>query len=175
MDFKKFIVIPVYIAFLAAAFIVIDQVISPYMPIADNKGFGWVTFQAWAMYFLAGCTVKGGARTFLGYALGILSAVIIIKLVGVLGSTGFWAVPLAVLVMVIPMCSMERAHSLIDFVPAIFVSSAVYFAFTQIYPPNTTMTSIAITILVYCGIGMILGYVTIRLRAAYEKMVAKPV
>lgn len=175
MDFKKFIVIPVYIAFLAAAFIVIDQVISPYMPIADNKGFGWVTFQAWAMYFLAGCTVKGGARTFLGYALGILSAIVIIELAGVLGTTGFWAVPLAVLVMVIPMCSMERAHSLIDFVPAIFVSSAVYFAFTQIYPATTTRTSMAITILVYCAIGMILGYITIRLRAAYENMVAKAV
>ena len=175
MNFKKFIVIPVFIAFLAAAFIVLDQVISPYMPIADNKGFGWVTFQAWAMYFLAGCTVKGGVRTFFGYVLGILSAILIIKLAGVLGSTGFWAVPLAVLVMVIPMCSMERAHSYIDFVPAIFVSSAVYFAFTQIYPPTTTMTSIAITILVYCAIAMILGFVTIWLRAAYEKKVAKPI
>ena len=116
MDFKKFVVIPVFIAFLAAGFIVIDQLIKPYMPIADNKGFGWVTFQAWAMYFLAGCTVKGGARTFLGYFLGILSAILIIELAGVVGSTGFWAVPLAVLVMVIPMCSMEKAHSLIDFV-----------------------------------------------------------
>ena len=174
MDFKKFIVIPVYIAILAAAFIVLDQLISPYMPIADNKGFGWVTFQAWAMYFMAGCTVKGGARTFLGYVLGVLSAILIIALAGVLGSTGFWAVPLAVLVMVIPMCSMERAHSLIDFVPAIFVSSAVYFAFTQIYPATTTISSMAITILVYCGIGMILGYITISIRTAYEKMVAKP-
>ena len=174
MDFKKFIVIPVYIAILAAAFIVLDQLISPYMPIADNKGFGWVTFQAWAMYFMAGCTVKGGARTFLGYVLGVLSAILIIALAGVLGSTGFWAVPLAVLVMVIPMCSMERAHSLIDFVPAIFVSSAVYFAFTQIYPATTTISSMAITILVYCAIGMVLGYVTISIRTAYEKMVAKP-
>ena len=175
MDFKKFIVIPVYIAVLAAAFIVLDQKISPYMPIADNKGFGWITFQAWAMYFMAGCTVKGGARTFLGYALGVLSAILIIELAGFAGSTGFWAVPIAVLVMVIPMCSMERAHSLIDFVPAIFVSSAVYFAFTQIYPASTTRTSMAITILAYCAIGMILGYVTIRIRAAYEKMVAKAV
>jgi hypothetical protein len=174
MDFKKFIVIPVFIAFLAAAFIVLDQLISPLMPIANNKGFGWVTFQAWAMYFLAGCTVKGGARTFLGYALGILSAILIINLAGALSSTLFWAVPLAVLVMVIPMCSMERAHSLIDFVPAIFVSSAVYFAFTQIYPATTTATSIAITILTYCAIGMILGFITIWLRAAYENMVAKP-
>ncbi|HEY3389633.1 MAG TPA: DUF1097 domain-containing protein [Prolixibacteraceae bacterium] len=174
MDFKKFIVIPVYIAILAAGFIVLDQLIKPYMPIADNKGFGWVTFQAWAMYFMAGCTVKGGARTFLGYVLGVLSAILIIELAGVLSSTGFWMVPLAVLVMVIPMCSMERAHSLIDFVPAIFVSSAVYFAFTQIYPAATTRTSMAITILVYCAIGMILGYITIRIRAAYEKLVAKP-
>ena len=173
MDFKKFIVIPVYIAILAAGFIMLDQLISPYMPIADNKGFGWVTFQAWAMYFMAGCTVKGGARTFLGYVLGVLSAILIIKLAGVVGATGFWAVPLAVLVMVIPMCSMERAHSVIDFVPAIFVSSAVFFAFGQIYPA-TTMTSSAITILVYCAIGMILGFVTIYLRAAYEKIVAKP-
>ncbi len=174
MDFKKFIVIPVYIAVLAAGFIVLDQLISPYMPIAANKGFGWVTFQAWAMYFMAGCTVKGGARTFLGYVLGVLSAILIIELAGVLSSTGFWMVPLAVLVMVIPMCSMERAHSLIDFVPAIFVSSAVYFAFTQIYPATTTRTSMAVTILAYCGIGMILGYITISIRTAYEKMVAKP-
>jgi len=175
MDFKKFIVIPVFIAFLAAAFIVIDQLISPYMPIEANKGFGWVTFQAWAMYFMAGCTVKGGARTFLGYVLGVLSAILIIALAGLFSSTGFWMVPLAVLVMVIPMCSMERAHSLIDFVPAIFVSSAVYFAFTQIYPATTTRVSMAITILVYCAIGMILGYVTVSLRTAYEKKVTKPV
>lgn len=173
MDFKKFIIIPVFIAFLAAGFIVLDQMISPYMPIADNKGFGWVTFQAWAMYFLAGCTVKGGARTFLGYVLGVLSAILIIKLAGFAGSTGFWAVPLAVLVMVIPMCSMERAHSVIDFVPAIFVSSAVFFAFGQIYPA-TTMTASATTILIYCAIGMILGFITISIRTAYEKLVAKP-
>src|SRR5665647_1696287 len=174
MDFKKFIVIPIGIGFLACTFVALDQFISPYLPSAGNKGFGWVTFQAWAMYFMAGCTLKGGMRTFLGYVMGVLSAILIIELAGVLSSTGFWMVPLAVLVMVIPMCSMERAHSLIDFVPAIFVSSAVYFAFTQIYPATTTRTSMAITILVYCGIGMILGYVTIRIRAAYEKMVAKP-
>ena len=173
MDFKKFIVIPVFIAVLASAFIVLDQLISPMMPIDNNKGFGWVTFQAWAMYFLAGCTVKGGIRTFLGYVLGLLSAIIIINLAGALSSTGFWMVPIAVLIMVIPMCSMERANSYIDFVPAIFVSSAVLFAFKQIYP-NTTLTNSSITIPTYCAIGMNLGYITIYIRSAYEKMVAKP-
>ena len=93
MDFKKFIVIPVFIAVLAASFIVIDQLLNSFMPIVDRGGFGWVTFQAWAMYFLAGCTVKGGLRTFLGYIMGILAAISIIYLAGVLGSAGFWALP----------------------------------------------------------------------------------
>jgi len=172
MDFKKFIVIPVFIAVLAFTFILIDQLISPYMPIAGNKGFGWVTFQAWAMYFLAGCTLKGGLRTLFGYAMGILAAILIIKLAGIFGPSGFWAVPLAVLVVVVPMCSMERAHSLIDFVPALFVSSAVFFAFMN-YVPGATMTSSAITILTYCAIGMVYGIVTVNLRVAYEKKVIK--
>ena len=171
MDFKRFIVIPVFIAILAFTFILLDQLISPYMPIADNKGFGWVTFQAWAMYFLAGCTLRGGFRTLLGYAMGILDAIAIILLAGKFSSTGSWAVPLAVLVVVIPMCSMERAHSLIDFVPALFVSSAVFFAFMN-YIPGATMTSSAITIMTYCAIGMVYGYATVSLRALYEKKVA---
>ena len=172
MDFKKFIVIPILIGFLACTFVALDQWISPYLPIAGNKGFGWVTFQAWAMYFMAGCTLKGGMRTFLGYVMGIISAILIIKLAGVLGSTGFWAVPLAVFIIVIPMCSMERAHSLIDFVPALFVSSAVLFAFTQLFP-TATLSNYALIILLYCGIGMIYGIVTVELRGIYEKMVAR--
>jgi len=172
MNFKKFIVIPVFIAILAASFIVIDQLLNPLMPISDKGGFGWVTFQAWAMYFLAGCTLKGGLRTFLGYVMGILAAISIIYLVGLFGSTGFWALPLAVLVVVIPMCSVERAPSLFDFVPALFVSSAVFFAFGKLYP-GATMTSSAITILVYCAIGMIYGIVTVFLRTAYENKTVK--
>lgn len=172
MDFKKFIVIPVFIGFLACTFVALDQFISPFLPIAANKGFGWVTFQAWAMYFMAGCTLKGGMRTFLGYVMGIISAVVIIKLAGLLGNTGFWAVPLAVFIVVIPMCSMERAHSLLDFVPALFVSSAVFFAFMN-YIPNATMGSSAMVILLYCAIGMIYGVVTVELRGMYEKLVMK--
>jgi hypothetical protein len=172
MNFKKFIVIPVFIAILAASFIVIDQLLNPLMPISDKGGFGWVTFQAWAMYFLAGCTLKGGLRTFLGYIMGILAAVSIIYLVGIFGSTGFWALPLAVLVIVIPMCAVERAPSLFDFVPALFVSSAVFFAFGKLYP-SATMTSSAITILTYCAIGMIYGIVTVYLRTLYENKAVK--
>lgn len=172
MDFKKFIVIPVFIGFLACTFVALDQLISPHLPISPNKGFGWVTFQAWAMYFLAGGTIKGGLRTFFGYVMGILSAILIIKLATSIGSTGFWAVPLAVFVIVIPMCSVERAHALFDFVPALFVSSAVFFAFVN-YIPNANMSNSSLIILLYCAIGMVYGVVTVYLRGAYEKMVKK--
>jgi hypothetical protein len=173
MEFKKFIVIPIFIAVLAASFIVVDQLLNSFMPIADKGGFGWVTFQAWAMYFLAGGTFKGGVRTFLGYVMGILAAITIIYLFGIFNnSTGFWALPLAVLIVVIPMCSVERAHSLLDFVPALFVSSAVFFAFGKMYP-NATMTASTITILTYCAIGMIYGIVTVNLRVLYEKSISK--
>lgn len=174
MDFKKFIVIPVFIAFLAFTFMFVDQFVSPLMPISGNSGFGWVTFQAWAMYFMAGCTIKGGIRTFLGYVLGIIAALSIIYMAGALGSAGAWALPLAVFIAVIPMCSMERAHWAIDFVPSLFISSAVFFAFTSLYP-QATKTSMAVTILVYCAIGMLYGVVTVSVRTAYEKLVAKSV
>lgn len=170
MNFKKFIVIPVFIALLAASFIVVDQLLNPLMPITDKGGFGWVTFQAWAMYFLAGCTIKGGVRTFLGYIMGITAAISIIYLVGIFGATGFWALPLAVFIIVIPMCAVERAPSLFDFVPALFVSSAVFFAFGKLYP-NASFTSSAITILIYCAIGMIYGIITVNLRSLYEKKI----
>lgn len=170
MDFKKFIIIPVFIALLAASFIVVDQLLNPFMPIEDKGGFGWVTFQAWAMYFLAGGTLKGGIRTFLGYIMGIVAAITIIYLVGIFSTAGFWALPLAVFIIVIPMCAVERAPSLFDFVPALFVSSAVFFAFGKLYP-NASLTSSAVTILSYCGIGMVYGIVTVSLRTLYEKKV----
>lgn len=172
MDFKKFIVIPVFIAFLAFTFMFVDVFVSQFMPIEGNKGFSWVTFQAWAMYFMAGCTIKGGVRTFLGYVLGIIAAVSIIYMVGAFGAAGSWALPLAVFVAVIPMCSMERAHWSIDFVPSLFISSAVFFAFTALYP-QASKTAMAITILTYCAIGMIYGVVTVSARTAYEKLVIK--
>jgi hypothetical protein len=174
MDFKKFIVIPVFIAFLAFTFIFVGMFLSPHMPIVSAGGFGWVTFQAWAMYFMVGCTIKGGVRTFLGYVMGIIAAISIIYMAGAFGSTGSWAFPLAVFVAVIPMCTMERAHWSLDFVPALFISSAVFFAFTGLFP-QASNAAIATTILTYCAIGMVYGVVTVSARSAYEKLVAKPV
>lgn len=170
MDFKKFIVIPILVAFLAFTFIVLDQLLSPYMPIPGNKGFGWVTFQAWALYFLAGCTLKGGFKTIMGYLVGVIMTILIIELAGLSVGLGFYAFPAAAFVVVIGAISMEKVPPL-DFIPAIFVGSAVMVCFMS-YIHGATYASATLTIMTYCIIGILYGMITVKLRTAYERKVA---
>ena len=80
MSFGKFIVIPIFISF--QAFLL--MIIAPWIP-GTSEALGgnlltWISFQAWAMYFLAGCTVKMGLKTLAGYACGILASIAIFEL-----------------------------------------------------------------------------------------------
>ncbi|MCX6868935.1 MAG: DUF1097 family protein, partial [Verrucomicrobia bacterium] len=87
--------IPLFIAFQAFTM----MVIAPFIPGADKVLLGapglitWIAFQAWAMYFLAGCTPKMGAKTFAGYAGGILASIAIFELNGVLSSLNSAPIP----------------------------------------------------------------------------------
>lgn len=172
MKFSKFIVVPVIIAVLAAILQVVDQLISQTACFSAWSGFGWVSFQAWAMYFLGGCTVKGGVRAFLGYFSGIVASILIMTLGGVLAaSLGFWAVPLALFVVVIPVICLERVPWF-DFIPALFVGAGAFFAFMS-YVPQVTFCKAMGVELMYCIIGLLFGYVTVFLRTKYEACVAK--
>lgn len=94
LKFSKFIVIPIIIAFLAFTIQIVDQLLSPLVPPAGNVGFGWIAFQAWAMYFIAGCNLKGGVKTFLGYVSGVIASILIMELGGLFTGLGFFGVPL---------------------------------------------------------------------------------
>jgi hypothetical protein len=171
MKFGKFIVIPVFIAFLAFTMQAIDQGISKYFPPAGNAGFAWIAFQAWAMYFLAGCNVKGGIKTLLGYASGIVASIAIMMLGPALGGLGFWAFPIAVFVVVVPVICLERVKWL-DFVPSIFVGAGVFFGFMS-YIKGATFSGAAVTELFYCLFGLVYGYITVAFRAWYEAKAAQ--
>ena len=76
MPFSKFIVFPIFVAFQAALL----MLLAPYIKIGPESIGGpgliaWVTFQAWAMYFLGGCTVKMAGKTAIGYAGGIIASI----------------------------------------------------------------------------------------------------
>jgi hypothetical protein len=171
MKFSKFIVIPVFIAFLAFTMQAIDQGISKYFLPAGNVGFAWIAFQAWAVYFLAGCNVTGGVKSFLGYVSGIVASIAIMLLGPALGGAlGFWAFPVAVFVVVVPVICLERVKWL-NFVPSIFIGAGVFFGFMS-YIKGATFSGAAVTILFYCLFGLVYGFITVAFRVWYEARVA---
>lgn len=166
MKFQQFIVIPVIVASLAFTIQVLDQLLAGFMPVAGNVGFGWIAFIAWAMYFMAGCTLEGGKKTFCGYISGIVASIAIMELGSALTGFGFFAFPLAIFVVVVPCICLERLPPF-DFVPALFVGAGTFFGFMSYVSGATYMTA-TITELVYCVIGLIFGWMTVSLRGRYE-------
>lgn len=172
MKFSRFIVIPIIIATLAALLQVVDQLIAKTPFFSEWNGFAWISFQAWALYFLAGCTVKGGVRTLLSWIAGIIGSILIMKLGGSLSALGFWAVPLALLILVIPVICLERVPWF-DFIPGLFVGAGAYFAMMGYIVTDGSFCKGAVVALTYCVIGLVFGYITVLLRSKYEACVAK--
>ena len=180
MSFGKYIVIPIFIAFQAFTM----MVITPYIPLNETVAGGlglitWVSFQAWAMYFLAGCTPKMGVKTLIGYGGGIVASVAIFELgnlfAGMNGDTNLWGLYLAVFLVVIPVISMEKVPWF-DFVPAYFLGAGVFFGLMG-FPKSaegaemgtcTWYGTVAVAELVACAVGLIYGAITVCFRGWYE-------
>ena len=169
MSLKKFVVIPLIIGVLAFLIQIIDQALSPLLSPSPNNGFCWIAFQAWAVYFLAGCNIQGGIKALLGYGIGILGSILIMKLAGVFGLLGFFAVPLAVGLVAFSLIFLERTTWL-SLIPSMFIGAGAYFAFMS-YIPNATFVNAAVTEMIYCIIGLTFGVITVTLRKGYEKRV----
>lgn len=170
MTLKKFVMIPAIIGVLAFLIQVLDQLLFASVPPEGNVGFSWIAFQSWAVYFLAGCTVRGGIKAFIAYAIGIAASIMIMLLgAAITPALGFFGVPLAVGAIAFCAIFCERIEWL-SLVPALFIGAGAFFAFMS-YVPNATFGTAALTEMIYCTIGLLFGYVTVTLRVAYEKKV----
>ncbi len=186
MPFKQFIAIPVFIAFQAFTMMLIAR----YVPFTEEAvavgGPGlitWIAFQAWAMYFLGGCTVKMAGKTIIGYVGGIVASVAIFELAGAFSAlnsdTTLWGLYLAVFIVVIAVICVERIPGC-DFVPAYFIGAGVFFAlFTYVPKPDEVgkyawYVDLAIPEIVACIIGLAFGWCTVKARTWYEGKIAKP-
>jgi len=183
MPFKQFIAIPVFIAFQAFTM----MLLAPYVPLTGDAAGGglttWIAFQAWAMYFLGGCTVKMAGKTTIGYLGGIIASVAIFELAGVFGALSAGATPwglyLAVFIVVIFVICVERIPGC-DFVPAYFIGAGVFFALCTYLPKPEDVgqfawyTKLAIPEMVACVIGLAFGWCTVTARTWYEGKIAKP-
>ena len=181
MSFGKYILIPIFIAIQAFAM----MLVAPYVKTFGEGAEGlvtWVSFQAWAMYFLAGCTIKMGFKTLAGYFGGIVASVAIFELgdclAGNAGMGGYWGYAVSVLIVVVFVISMEKMPGF-NFVPSWFLGAGVFFGFMSLkgYAQNaddhnlTVYTHIAVPELVACAVGLAYGWVTVTLRTWYEAKV----
>lgn len=177
MKFSKYVVGPIIVAILAAVMQVIDQFLAANTIVGSllAGGGSWIAFQAWACYFLGGCNIKGGVKALIAYAIGIFASVLIMVLGGTFG--GFFGVPLAILIIVIPCICCERVE-ILSYVPALFVGAGAYFGIMGYIaggvaaPYTGNFLAFGLVEMFYCVFGLVWGWLTIVLRGAYEKRVA---
>lgn len=172
MTAKKYLPIALFIGVQAFLIQIVDQLLHTAMPPTGNGGFGWIAFQAWAVYFLAGGTVKGGVRGLIGYVIGMVASIAILAGSGLVGTLGFFATPLVLLVLVPIILYLDIAPELFNLVPAVFIGAGVFFGFMT-YVPGATFTAAFISEGVYCVIGLIFGWGTCTFRGWYEKKYVK--
>jgi len=172
MNKISFAVGSAYTAFLAFLVVCIDQLIKQFMPIGNEIGFTYIAFVAWAVYFLSGCTLKGGIRAAIAYIIGVSFSIIIVLLADVLSSTGFVAVPLAVLFVAFAVFYLEKAPSWFDLVPVTFVASGCFFGIMN-YVPEASFGTAACVELTYGFIGLFFGWLTITGKDFLSKALKK--
>lgn len=145
----------------------------------------WISFQAWAVYFVAGCTPMNGFKAWVGYLTGIVASIAIVKLMGAPGIKGLpsvggmnVAMALAVFIVVIPAIMSENLKNM---VPALFIGSGAFFAtlghaaLAAAVPSGCQTTQFlyaAQAELIYCALGLSFGYITVFWRGKYEASLA---
>ncbi|MDO4549071.1 MAG: DUF1097 domain-containing protein [Clostridia bacterium] len=171
MTFKKYLPIALFIGVQAFLIQVVDQLLSGVIGPAGNSGFGWIAFQAWAVYFVAGCTVKGGIQSFISYVLGMMGGIVIFTCSGFISFAGFWSVPLVLLIIAPILVLVEIGPKISSLVPQLFIGCGAFFGCMS-YVPGATYAGILAVEAAYCLIGLVWGWATVAFRGWYEKKYA---
>ncbi len=171
---KQLLVVSVGLAVQAAVLVLVNAFVAKVSPVGDAM---WVSFQAWAVFFLAGCTPMGGVKAWIGYLTGVLASIAIIKLMGVPGISDLPSVggmnlvmALAVFIVVVPAIMTENLKNM---VPALFIGSGAYFGLLSAQGASGDLTKTALSVLLYCAVGQVFGYITVFWRGKYEASLAK--
>jgi len=185
LSHKQLFVVSCGLALQAAILVLVNGVLSK-SALTHGMDMMWIAFQAWAVYFVVGCTAKKGLLAWIGYATGILASIVIVKLTQVpaikgLGNVGGMNLALAgaVFIVVIPAIMSENIKNM---VPALFIGSGAFFAslghaaLAAAVPSgdqNTQFLYASQTELIYCALGLSFGFITVWWRGKYEASLAK--
>ncbi|MDR2120777.1 MAG: DUF1097 domain-containing protein [Tannerella sp.] len=158
-----------YTALLAFIIVCIDQSIKGYMPVGSENGFTYIAFVAWAVYFFTG-TAKDGIRAAIGYVIGITFSIGIVTLSGVFTCMPWFAVPIAVFIVVFIVLYLEKAPW-INYIPSMFVASGCFFGIINYVPGAGENLCAAVTVeLVYGFLGLLFGWITVAGKGLLTKL-----
>jgi hypothetical protein len=183
LSHKQLFVVSCGLALQAAILVLIDAFIPK---LTHGMDMMWIAFQAWAVYFVAGCTPMNGLKAWIGYLTGIIASIMILELTGVPGIKGLpfiggmnLTLAIAVFIVVIPAIMTENLKNM---VPALFIGSGAFFAsmghaaLTAAVPEGCAVTKYIYATqaeLIYCAVGLVFGYITVFWRGKYEASLAK--
>ncbi|MFT9057131.1 MAG: DUF1097 domain-containing protein [Ethanoligenens sp.] len=165
-------------AFLAGLVTLFTWNINGFIIKGSNTPFTYISFCAWAVYFLVGASPKAALKAFSSMIAGIIAAILMFVLSLAFGFTPWYAVPLAVVILVIPMMLMESVKPFNN-VSAVFVGTGLYFSLSASGAiPSFDFfgyTRAGLAELFYVLVGFVAGWLTIQLRAfaAGEKQAEK--
>ena len=183
LSHKQLFVVSCGLALQAAILVLINGKLPA---ITHGMDMMWIAFQAWAVYFVAGCTAVNGIKAWIGYLTGIIASIAIIELMNMPGiqdlpSVGGMnlAMAVAVFIVVIPAIMSENLKNM---VPALFIGSGAFFAsfghsaLAAAVPSGDLVTKYLYATqaeLIYCAVGLSFGFITVFWRGKYEASLAK--
>ena len=177
LPFHKYMGFPAFVGVQAAVLLTIAPFI-PFTPEALGKGLmTWAVFQAWAMYFLGGATVKMAFKTMAGFIGGIIASVLLLEVGGLLSGLNSpavaWGTVITVFFIAFLIISAERVPA-IDFLPSYFIGSGAYFAIiSYVQRPDSVGTSawyfqIAGPLLIAAVVGLFFGWMTVKYKVWFD-------
>ena len=86
---------------------------------------------------------------------------------GIFGTLGFFATPLAILIIAWLLFYLDIAPEMFSFIPAAYISAGAYFL-SMSYVPNVTHLTMFLTEMIYLTLGLFFGWMTIAFRNWYE-------
>jgi hypothetical protein len=127
----------------------------------------YVSFCAWAAYFLFGAAVKPALHAFSSMVFGIIAAIAMFALSIMFGFVPWWAVPVAVVIVVILMMWLEKVPPASN-IAAVFLGTGLYFSLSAagVFQGNFSgqmYLTVGAVELIYVAIGFVAGWLTILL------------
>ena len=168
MKIVKYLPHPGIIAVLVVAMMALEPLMPKFL-------VSWISFQTWALYFIAGGTPQKGFKAAACYVGGVLAAILIMVLANATGATlGKATLPLICAAVAFAVVCFEKVKAL-DLIPAWFIGAGAFFGFANVQGPKFEYGSATVTVISAMAFGMVWGFMTVVLRTKYDAWVGKDV